>query len=524
MALSQAETEEAQLNAENRYLSEGGEATDRSQMGLDPEFQRIHQEEIAFIENRHIEQESQEQQQDSMRQDNPTDPCSTPEDNQTVNCYFDTLTVNKTGDSNRIYRSNGRDEAVLELVAGHTEAKATIECVLAGVDASSCPMHNQRVWNISPAITGADLSKNNRLDLDLLWKGDRSTLGFFNQSASPTIYRISSNTHNNSKDIEVRVYPDHAWEGTVNVAFRLEEATQRILYDGSGIQLSRTDDGFTRQFGGRINDVLEILSRYLNLIFEIKSISQTVTAGAVNWGLVPPNFTFALNSKWQENTTNLRCGYYYNGRLAFDPLVGIQLVVNLGILAIQAIPYIGRLVAQMAGDEITRYVAITFTLQGTLGVDVSYSKNAEEESGSLSGGATGRISFDIQIRAQFNRDLYFVTVNCGVRAGSRGSATASIRGPLIDRSGSYASLDATFDGLSVYAAAYGRVGASQTTTQRTPGRGLTGDYNNPDGNYQVRETGNTLAGETQTEEAGSDAEEVYPWIDPRPLGSVRINL
>jgi hypothetical protein len=178
----------------------------------------------------------------------------------------------------------------------------------------------------------------------------------------------------------------------------------------------------------------------------------------------------------------------------------------------------------MAADEIKRYVAVTFTLQGTLGVDVSYSKNAAEEEGRVTGGATGRISFDLQIRLQFNRDMYFVAINSGVRGGARGSATASIRGPLIDRAGSYVSLDATFDGLSVYIAAYARAGASQTTTQRTPRRGVVGDYNSPDGSYQVRDTGHRLAGETQTEEAGGAAELVFPWIDPKPLGNASINL
>ena len=525
MPLTQQERQEARVNAENRYLSEGGTAGSSSEMEADPLYRRIHREEIAFIENRHLAQEREQQQQTAVRQDAAAVPCGSPEEeNETVNCHFETLTVNKSGDSNRIYRSNGRDAAVLELVAGHTSAKTTVECVLAGIVISNCTTHNQRVWNVSPAVTGANLSQNNRLDLDLLWKGDRSSLGFFNQNASPTVYHISANTHNRQKSIEVRIYPDHAWEGSASVSFRLEEGTRRILYDGTGIQLSRTDDGVTTQFGGKLNEVLGILSRFLDMIFQIKDLAKRVTAGACSWDIVPPCFTLTINSKWQENTTNLRCGYYYNGRLAFDPLVGIQFVANLGVIAIQAIPYVGRLVAQLAADEITRYVAVTFTLQGTIGVNVSYSKNAEEESGRITGGATGRVSFDFQIRAQFNRDLYFVAINCGIRGGARGSVTGTFQGPQIDRTGSYAALEANFDGLTVYAAAYARAGASQTTTQRTPGRGLVGDYNNPEGNYQVRETGHRLGGETQSEEAGGAAEQVYPWIDPRPLGSARFNL
>ena len=524
MPLSQQQQDEAQRNAEDRYISEGGSATSSEEMHADPNYRRIHQEEIAFIENQVLEEERQTTQQQQFRADSHSVPCSEEGESETVNCNFSTLTVNKTEDSNRVYRSNGSDAAVLELVAGHSRAKATIECVLDGIVISNCTTHNNRVWNVSPAVTGADLSQNGRLNLDLVWRGDRSTLGFFNQSALPTIYTISANTHNKSESIEVRVFPDHAWEGSVTVAFRVEEGTRNLRYDGTGVQLNRTDDGSTRQFGGRINEVLEILSRYLNLIFEIKDIARQVTAGAVEWSLVPPSFAFSINSKWQENTTNLLCGYYYNGRLAFDPLVGIQFQANLCIIALQAIPYIGRLIAQMAADEISQYVAVTFTIQGTVGVDVNYSKNADEESGTLNGGATGRISFDFQIRVQFNRDLYFISINCGARAGARASFTATIRGPQIDRAGSFASLEGTFDGLTLYASAYGRAGTSQTTRQRTPGRGIVGDYNTPEGNYQVRDTGHTLGNETSTEASGANAEETYVWIAARSLGSARFNL
>lgn len=525
MALTQDDRNRARRNAENRYISEGNTASTSEEMQRDPVFHSIYCGELAFVENEIINREREQQRIASeQRSDSARSPCQSDSEATTVPCGFTSLTVNKVGDSNRVYRSIGSDDPILELVAGHTSAKATIENVLTGLGIYNCAAHNNRVWNVSPQVNPSDLTNNTRLNLDLLWRGDRSTLGFFNHSVVPTTYRISANTHNNSKNIEVRIYPDHAWEGSITVAFRVEETTRRLLYDGAGIQLSRTDDGVTTQFGGRLNEVLEMLSRYLNLIFEIKNITETVAAGAVQWSLVPPSFTIALNTKWQENTTNLNCGYYYNGRIAFDPLVGIQMVINLGIIAIQAIPYIGRLVAQMAADEITRYVAITFTLQGTLGVDVSFSKNSTDDTGTITGGATGRISFDFQIRAQFNRNLYFIAINCGIRGGARGSVTSTIRGPQIDRSGSYVNLDANFDGLTLYIAAYGRAGASQTTQQTTPRNGIVGDYNNPESTYQVRDERHQVAGETRTEEAGASAEETYPWVDPRPLGSTRFNL
>lgn len=509
MPLSQAERDQARTRAESDYVAAGGCATSQTEMECDPLFQEFYREEIATIENEHMEAERRRSSvtpifvlrdpYDTSAM-GPSSPCATGEER--VPCNFTSLTVNKSGDSNRVFRSTSSDFPILEVVGGHTRASVALECRLEGTNVASCTSHNHRVWNVSPAVGGSDLTHNASLDLPLVWRGNRDSLGFFNMNASPTTYRISASSHDAMESIQVRVYPDYSWEGQVSVLFRVEEVTRNIRFDGAGVQLSLTDDGVTTNYGGRINNLLQIFERWLEVIFDIKDIAETVTRGSITWDLVPPSFVFSINSKWQENTTNLLCGYYYNGRLAFDPLIGIQLTVNLGIIALQALPYIGTLIARMAADEINRYVSFTFTVQGTLGVDVSYSKDAEEESGSVNGGLTGRITFDLQGRAQVNRQYYVVTVNAGIRAGMRGAVSGILRGPQIDRSGSYASATLNFDGISLYVACYGRVGVSSTT----------------DGDAPRHET-------STSDDSGGSAERVYPIIDPRqPLKECRFNL
>lgn len=519
MSLSQSEQQQAHANAERRYATAHPELTTSEGMESDPEFQRLYCDEAAAIEASHVPPRPA-----TSRCDDTTSSCHPPvEPTETVNCNFNSMQVNKSGDSNRVFRSGAGRSGVIEIVAGRTRAKATIELRLQGVSIS-CDDHDHRVWNVSPQVAGAVLTNNSSLNLSLGWTGDVSRLGFFNHRIAPTRYEVTANTHNKSKSIVINVYPDYAWEGTASVSFRVEEGTRNIRYDGLSIQFSRTDDNVTTQFGGRIQEIIDLLARFLGFIFDVKEIARTVTAGAVSWSLVPPTFAISMNTKWQENPTNLRCGYYYTLRLAFNPLIGIQLTVNLGIIAIQAIPYIGSLVARMAGDEITRYIAITFTLQGTIGVDVTASKSAEAGSGTINGGLTGQLSFDFSIRGQVNRDFGLFAVNCGIGGGARGSVTLALRGPLIDTAGSYASFTANFDGLTLYIRAYCRAGSSQTTRQETPGRSYSGGYTGEDGSYRVTDTAQRLGGETNREQAGGNGEETYLWIAARPLGESRINL
>jgi len=516
----------AYTRAQDRYLDSGGMATTGEEMRDDPLFRELYVEEVERIQNDRLAQERRRQASERRRADAAVVPCPYA-DQETVVCYFDVLKVNKVGDDNRVYMSNGSDQQVLEVVAGHTRAKTSIICNALGVTLSNCSHHENRVWNVSPMIAGANLQKNDKLELDLLWRGDVSSLGFFNLNASPTVYTISANTHNKQEFLSVKVYPDRAWEGSVNVGFRLEERTKRVRYESTGIVFNRFDDGVSTQFGGKIADILETLARYFGLLFEVKEIGKKVTAGAFDCQIVPPVFTISMNSKWQENTTNLLCGYYYNGRIAFDPLVGIEFTANLGIIAMQAIPYVGTILARMAAKEIEKYVAITFRVTGTLGVDVRFSKNASANAPSPTiGGATGRIAFNLQIRAQFNRDLHFVAINCYASGGARGSVTTTFNGPNIDRSGSFATVEATFDGLSVYVAATGRMGASQNTRQETIGRDYVANRDNPENEYRVSDNAHHLSNEVSDSntEGQGDAERVYPWIPPKLLGSSRINL
>ncbi len=521
MSLSQSEQQQARANAERRYAAAHPELTTSAGMESDPEFQRMYCDEAAAIEAAHVPPPPSS----TARCDDTTSSCHPPvEPTETVNCNFTSMQVNKSGDTNRVFRSTAARSGVIDIVAGRTRAKATMELRLQGVSIT-CDDHDHRVWNVSPQVPGAVLTNNSSLNLDLGWTGDVSRLGFFNQRIAPTRYEVTASTHNKSKSITINVYPDYAWEGTASVSFRVEEGTRNIRYDGVNIQFSRTDDNVTTQYGARIQEIIDLLARFFGFIFDVKHIAETVTAGAVTWGLVPPTFAISMNTKWQENTTNLRCGYYYTLRLAFSPLIGIQLTVNLGIIAIQAIPYIGTLVARMAGPEISRYIAITFTIQGTIGVDVTASKSAEAGSGSVSGGLTGQVGMDIGIRGQVNRDFGLFAVNCGISGGARGSVTLTLRGPQIDTAGSYASFAANFDGLTLYVRAYCRAGSSQTTRQETPGRSYSSGYTGEDGSWQVRDTAHHVAGETNREQAGGNGEETYLWIAARPLGDpARIDL
>jgi len=521
MSLSQAEQRQAYTQAERRYAESHPELTQSNTQAMesDEDFWRMYREEAAAIESSHVTPPPPA----ATRSDTVVAPCPLMEHFSMV-CGFATLQANKSQDSNRVYRSTpGSHSHVLEIVAGRNRAKATVEVRLTGV-AISCDTHNNRVWDVSPQVPGTNLTNNSSLDLSLGWRGNTANLGFFNHRISPTTYEVSANTHNKSEHLTIRVYPDYAWEGTASVSFRVEEGTRNIRYDGLNIQFSRTDDNVTTQFGGRIQEIVDLLCRFLGFVFDVKEIAQTVTAGAVVWSLVPPTFAISLNSKWQENTTNLRCGYFYTLRLAFNPLIGIQLTVNLGIIAIQAIPYIGRLVAGMAGEAITRYISVTFTLQGTIAVDVTASKSSDADSGTVSGGLTGQLGFDFNIRGQVNRDFGLFAINCGLSGGARGSVTVALRGPLIDTAGSYASLTANFDGLTLYVRAYCRAGSSQTTRQTTTAQGVTSGYTNPDGSYAVTDNSPRLGAETNREQAGGNGEETYLWIAARPLGEHRINL
>ena len=521
MSLTPDEETLAYNNAERRYAAAHPEMTqsDTQTMESDERFWQMYRAEAAAIEASHVPPVTH----DTSRSDTVQSGCPPPPAH-TEDCGFTSMQVNKSGDSNRVYRSTSADPNVLEIVAGRVRAKATVEFRLSGVSIS-CPTHNNRVWNVSPMVSGATLTNNSSLDLSLGWNGDTSQLGFFNHNIQPTEYLVRASTHNKTKNIRIRVYPDYAWEGSLTVNFRVEEGTRHVRYDGLSIQFTRTDDNVSTQYGGRIQEVVDLLARWLCFIMDVKDIAQQVTAGAFTWSLVPPSFAISMNTKWQENTTNLRCGYYYTLRLAFSPLVGIQFTANLGIIAIQAIPYIGRLVAGMAGEEITRYISVTLTISGTLSVDVTASKSAERDSGTINGGLTGQIGFDFNIRGQINRDFSLFAINCGVSGGARGSVSATLRGPLFDRSGAYASLAANFDGLTLYVRAYCRAGSSQTTRQHTSSQTYESGYTGADGSFQVRDSSARVGGETNREQAGGAGEESYVWIAARPLGNeVRINL
>ena len=520
MSLTIDEERQASVNAERRYAAAHPEATSSAGMVHDPQFRQFFCEEVAAIEASH----TRPTVLSGARCDSATSTCplAQKDTNHTVNCNFNSLTVNKENDSNRVYRSTSHDRNVLELVAGRNRAKATVQLRAAGVSIQ-CDEHNHRVWNVSPVVSGATLNNNDSLDLSLGWAGDTSELGFFNHNIQPTVYHVVISTHNRSQDIRVKIYPDYAWEGSASVNFRVEGRS--IHYDGLSIQLQRTDDNVTTQYGGRIQEIIDLLCRYFMFILTVKDIAQRVTAGAFTWSLVPPCFAITIGSRWQENTTNLLCGYYYNLRLAFNPLVGIQLVINLGIIAIQAIPYIGTLVARMAGEEITRYIAVTFTLSGTIGCDITASKNSTDSSGTVNGGITGQVGFDFQVRGQINRDMTFMAINCGIRGGARATVTATLRGPVIDRSGSYISLGANFDGLTLYAAAYCRMGSSQTTRQATTtAPAYETGHIGEGGTYAVRNVSPQLGAETNREQAGGAGETAYLWIEQRELGTHRFNL
>ncbi len=492
MSLSQSEQQQAHNQAESRYAAAHPELRSNEGMESDPEFLRMYSEAAASIESSHVSTPATT----APRSDTVVAPCPFREQAlSTENCNFTLLQVNKSGDTNRVYRSGSGQPRIIEIVAGRVSAKATMELRLSGVSIS-CDTHNQRVWNVSPLLPGTNLTSNSSLDMSLGWTGNVSELGFFNQNIRPTRYEVGANTHNRAENIAINVYPDYAWSGSASVNFTINQSTRHVEYGGLNIQLSRTDDNRTSQYGGRVQEIVDLLARFFGFTFLIKDICQTVAAGAVEFGVVPPSFVITIGSRWQENLRTLRCGYYYTLTIAFTPLVGISVNVNLGIVAIQAIPYIGRLVAGMAGPAISRYIAITFTIQSTISVDVTASKSADSDSGTLNGGLTGQIAFDFSIRGQINRDFGLFAVNCGLSGGARGSVTVALRGPLIDRSGSYASLGANFDGLTLYARAYCRAGSSETTRF-----------------------------ETTREQAGGSGEETYLWIAARPLGSeIRINI
>lgn len=469
-----------------RYSEAHQSSPDLSTIATDPEFLDMVAEELSAIES---------ERASGAGSDSGTVGCPVPHSPPTTEpCNFTELVVNKLRDGDRVYHSNTATEHVLELVAGRSVLKAHVQFQqTAGV--GPCGTHNNHSWDVAPHATIVS-STNAELNADLVWRGNTADLGFFNSGIAPTSYQFAAHRHGNSKIIQVRIYPDYAWSGTVTLSTSINPDNNHIEFSDASVVFTRVDDGQTQNLGGSITEFFTMLRRFYNFLQGVKEIADFVSQGTVTWQPVPPSFNISINSRWQENTANLRCGYYINFSLGFTPLIGLQLTIVLSNIAIAAIPYIGPLIIRAAGSRIREYVAITFTVTGTIGGTFNYAKSVSEPSGHASGSATGQLQFDFQIRGQINRDFAFVIINCGVRAGARGSVTVTGTGPVIDSQGMYLQLGATFDGLTLYAGIYCRAGTSRDT--RT---------------------------ESSSSAPGASDEETYPWVEARDLiDPIRLRL
>ncbi len=377
-------------------------------------------------------------------------------------CNFSILQINKANDSDRVYRSNQSVGDSISFVAGRNVVKANVQFRLTGTE-GPCSQHNNHIWDFNRRHITVTTENNTSLDAGFIWSGNADRLGFFNHGIQPSIYNIACNTHRNSKRIQVKVYPDYSWSGTVTFSSRINPDTNAIEFDDTTVTFSRTDDGRTSNFGGSITDFLRLIRNFYRFLNGVKEITDFVSQATVRWQPVPPSFSISINTRWQENPTNLDCGYYINFSLGFTPLIGLQLNIVLSNVAIAAIPYVGALIVRAAGRHIERYVAITFTISGTINGTFNYSKETTEPSGRASGSVSGVLSFDFQIRGQVNRDFSFFVINCGIRGGARTSVTITGSGPNLDSSGLYLGLGATFDGLTLYYGAYCRAGTTRDT-------------------------------------------------------------
>ena len=485
MPLTDQDYQRAFNEARNQWLQTHSMAYSQHYMENDPVFQMLYNSMVELMEE---EQRIQEERirstststdlsttSTSSRSDSAITECPLrSEQHRTRDCNFLILTLNKRGDTNRIYQSSEESAHSLSVVAGRTDGLAEMECRVSSLSIN-CPTHNHRMWNISPVISSTNLTENGILNIQASHRITNRSIIL--NHINPTRYRIVASTCNTTKEVELLVYPDKAVAGRVGFNFSRNSSTREWEGRIESMALEMTENGRTHTLNlETLRQFINAVCLFLNFTNRTRNIVQQVMGDAVpfEWELTPPgNVQFELNAGWRENSNNLNCGYYIHAQLGLNPLIGIEFTANLGEIAIRAIlmaapPLQTAYSLINRGLHLTEIIQISFSIQSELNVNCTLRYNSTEVSLGFEGGTEGVITLRFSITINPERFTRQFGINCNISAGLEGAVNAELRGPQVDRQGGYVSFASNFNGLRIYAGFDVSLGTASTRPQRTP--------------------------------------------------------
>lgn len=390
---------------------------------------------------------------------------------QSMDCEFNTLSVHKEGDTNRVYRSNSADMPQLSVVAGHHHSPANLQCRLSSARVN-CDFHHQSVWNLIPALTNADFRNNSSLDFSLTSRSELNP--FINNNILPIRQRVVASTCNKTSEVEVLVYPDWSLEGILGFRFN-RNRSGRWNFAISSLSLEVTSDGHTEAYElNFFRTVLQRIADFMNLTAIASEILHDITHAPVEWEIMPPNAELSINTGWQENLNDLQCGYYVNASLGFSPLIGITWEIDLGETALRAImasapPVYAAYQSISSLISVSEFIQITLRIESVINYEFTLHYNTTNgEYPSPDGGVEGVITIQFEITLTPERITRALGINCEISAGVETGITIQARGPLIDRNGGFISLQANFNGATLYAGIEFSMGTSSTRPAERP--------------------------------------------------------
>jgi hypothetical protein len=389
------------------------------------------------------------------------------------------------------------DRARISVVAGPDHAKDSISCktqIVKGPCSRTTGTvlpHKSRVFDIG--IPGAFRSKNDT-EATLEVNCERHDLTDALQFLWPTAPLVRSYTvyvdtcSGCSHQGIIDVYPDLEWNFEVTFGLGTSEDEQKSTTGGAlesggpaGAVASHTDksslgagkfkvdltyDGVKREFGGEFQKYIETC---LKAVRAVRSAVDYIaprlqSAGGAKLAILYPMITASGKWGWEEIKGSPECGFAYTFDFGFKPLIGCSGEIDLLTALLNAagpvgatLNYIRDLLKQGSDPsekeksnlKIDVYIKAKAT--GQIDTTVSYRKNANERTGTASGGLSVPVEFSIEGGGSIEASILFVKAGAEAKIGGKSGIKLTFT-PGTDETGPYVDGVLEFSGITVYAA------------------------------------------------------------------------
>lgn len=337
--------------------------------------------------------------------------------------------------------------------------------------------HKGKVFDIYPADS-VKTQTDDQLVFGANYEPDLTGASFLDlfpptASRSPQSFKISTNTcQQDSLTATVLVYPQVDWALDISLGYSgsgsvkddesgvpTEDRSSELTFSGS---VAVTVQGLERKFGLEIQHDLNQALKFADVACQTAEFLWTVAddIGGVEVTFDYPTLSFSGTWGWREIEGSPKCGYGYDWKLGFDPLVGADIKVDILSFLITKFPVVGQIVErirQAVQNEVE--LAVDFSVEGKLTGTFNASKDAGEPV-ECSGSLGGELEFTLEGILK-SPQYHFWCFHAGGQAtvGGHAAFSGDINGAA-DEDGPYLQGELAFDGLTVYAIVEGGIGAS----------------------------------------------------------------